>query len=590
MKLTAKQFRQGNISKVLSELSTIWSTFNMDLQSDVDLLKVSPRLRINTTSVSNQGVSIAFKTFDARVFTIAGTRVFKNSDYTLLTAFAEDASSGAITTYNPDYSDMTTFNSLLVTTGTGNVMSKAVDGSGTGAWTSRATLTSATSPHKLNYFKKYNRIYYIDSFKTIKSMSVDTAWPEATSGDYFIDLTYAYGYAYTMESDQNYIWIGTVNTNPAGVLTFNHGAAIYRWDGISSTAYEFPVKAKGVLAISKDDRGVIYAIDSNGALLQQTASGFEEIDRLPLRKEYLINAVSGVYNAFIHPNGLTFTKNGTFKILINNLVGDSAGSIKENLQSGIWEWSKETGFIHNSSFTYNTLADSTITDYGQNRISRAGALAELDIYSASASGKPMLICGATYYTDASSTASGIFTDDPLNTIQKYGYFVTGWIKSSAIKETWKKIAVKYRKLLNSSDRVIVKYRVAEVDPVYIDITWVTTTQFSSSTDLTNYVGYEAEIIQGTGSGKCAHITSITGNNPWKANLDETFTGVTTGTAKARLQRWVKHLEVSDQLTESKVIALGKVSERIQIKVCMEFTGDNELHELIVMNQAQEQLE
>lgn len=589
-----KIIRQSTRSKILGD---IVSSFGLDLQSNLGVIRLSPRLRTNTAGVSNQGRAVAFRTFDQRIFALCGTRIFKNSAYNLISPFVEDASVGAITAYNPLYSDIEMFNNTLVATSNTELWSKATDGSGTGAWTQRdtgggVTGLSTDTLHKLLYFKRQNRIYYLDNNQYVYSF--DTAWAQAVSGSYSIDLGFTSGLPYTMIADSNYIYIGTVNQSPAGVLDMTKGASILLWDGVSTTiTTEYKVKAQGILAFRKDDRGIVYALDSNGSWLQQTASGFEEVDRLPLDRELLTNALSGTYNSFIHPNGITFSRNGTFLFNINNLIGDSGATIKENLASGIWEWSKETGFIHRQPFTLCDLGSVAVTDFGQNRVSAVGALYEPNIYSASSIGKPTLICGATYYTNASSTADGIFVDDPLDTIQKYGYFVTKFILSLNLRDTWKKIAFRYRKFLDSSDKIIYKYRVSEVSPTYVDITWVNTTSFTTTTNVAGLESYEVEVLQGTGSGKCAHITLISLNGgTYTVTVDETFTGVTTGTAKARLQAWNKISSIDDQTSESVItdILNDPASERIQLKVCMQFTGEDELYETILISGAHEKLE
>ncbi len=578
---TTKKIIQNNRSKILGDL---WSSFCLDLQSNLGVIKVSPRLMVNTKDVSNQGLSIAFRTFDKLVFTIAGTRIFKNTSFDLVSSF------GAATTYSTDYSDVVTYNNALVTTTTAKVKSKVNNGSGTGAWTDRATLNTSDSLHKLCYFTKFNRVYYIDDYQSIKSL--DSSWVEATSGDYFISIPYKLGDIYTLEADDSYIWIGTMNITSGGLTDSVSSASVLRWDGISSQIIdEFKIKAKSVLAMCKDDSGVVHVLDSNGALLAFTGSGFTEIGRLPLNRELLVNALGSnpvKYNGFVHPNGMYFTRNGTFVVLVNNLVGDSAGTIKENLPSGIWEFHKETGFVHRQSPSYTALGTTTVTDHGQNRVSQVGALCEPNLYSTSSSGKPTLICGAIYYTNASSTTTAILVDDPLDTTQKYGYFVTSWIPASQIKDSWERIILRYRKLLNSGDKIISKLRTSESASTEISLTWVNTTSFTTATDLTSSIGYEVEIIQGTGSGKCSHIVSAVNNaGTYTVVVDETYTGVTTGTAKARIQNWIKHMVVSDQATESKKQSTGKASERIQIKICMQFTGEDEFNELIVVNNPHE---
>lgn len=584
---TTKQVKQTNRSKVLGDL---WASFNIDLHSNLGVIKVSPRLQLNTGSVANQGLSVAFKSFDVNTWTIAGTRVFKSSARNLITAFTEDASAGAITDYDPNYSDMEMFNLLLFASSTTKIMSKVSDGSGTGAWISRYSLSTSDCVHNMCNFSKFNRLYFIDVYNQIKSM--DTTYTTATSGDYFINLPYELGGTpYVIDADSTDIWIGTTKLQTGNINTMD-GASILRWDGISNQiTQEYKVKAKGVLALCKDDRNIMHAITSDGQLLQFTGSGFEEIGRLPLNRDYLINALpdgNGKYDAFIHPNGLKFTRNGTFIALINNLVGDSGSTIKENMPSGIWEFHKDTGFVHRQSVSYNPMTTSTITDHGQNRVSAVGALAEANIYSTSATGKPTIICGVNYYTNASSPTSGIFIDEPLDAVQKYGYFVTTWIQSQNLKDSWKTVALKYRRLLSTTDRLWIKYRTIEAIATELSLTWVSTTSFTTTTDMTTFVGYEVEVIQGTGSGKCAHITSVTNNaGTYTVVVDETFTGA-TGTAKARVQNWKKAMTVADQLTESqiKTVPGAPNAERIQFKVCMQFTGEDELHEFIGVNSVQ----
>lgn len=577
-----KKITQTNRSDILGN---VWSSFGLDLQSNVGVIQVSPRLKVNTTGVSNQGLAVAFAGFDQRIWALAGTRIFKNSSYDLTTAFTEDASTNAITNYLDYTGDMTLFNSTLVTTSNDKLMSKAANGSGTGAWTNRATLGGSSQLHKMVYFRKFNRLYYLDSNSQIKSL--DSGWVEATSGSYFIDLGFNSGLPYTMEADDRFIWIGTAVTSPSSTINTTSGAKILTWDGISGQiTNEYILKATGVKALCRDDSGVMHAMDNEGALLKFAGNGFVEIGRLPFKNKLGYKAASNLYDSFIHPNGLKFTRNGTFKVLVNNLNGDNDGTINENLPSGIWEWSADTGFVHCQPLTYNTVGSTSITDYGQNRVSAIGGLWIPEVYTTSSSGRSSLICGATLFTDASSTATSIFCEDPLNTTQKYGYFVTSWVHSQQIQDTWQKLWLKYRRFLASDDKIVAKYRTKEATATEISITWVNTTSFTTSTDLTNYTGYEVEVIQGTGSGKCSHISSVVHNvlsGTWTANLDETYTGVTTGTAKARLQNWTKCGIITGQTDESSQLLIETSSERVQVKVCAQFTGEDQIFQLAITN-------
>jgi hypothetical protein len=585
-------YLQTNRSNVVG---TLWSTFGMDFQSNVGVARVAPRLRVNTASVTNQGTAVAFRYFDQRWFAICGTRVFKNASESLLSPFVEDTSTGAATDYSAGYSDLEFFNETLCATTTDALLSKAVNGSGTGDWTSRATITASTM-HKLCYFKKFNRLYYLNAFKTIRS--IDTAWVEATSGDYFLDTSdYTYGFLNTMVADDSSIWIGTKQIVPSGILNPAVGAVVLQWDGISSQpTASYGINASGVMAMAFDNKKQLHILDSNGALLAFTGSGFEEVGRLPLNRQLLTNSTSDSYNSFIHPNGLWFTRNNTFIALINNLVGDNGGTIVENLPSGIWEYSADTGFVHRQTATYNAIGSSTVTDYGQNRVARVGALVEPNFYSTNSSGKPTLLAGIDYYTNASDSTSGIFTDDPLNTIQKKGYMVNTWFSSDEIEDTWDKFWGVYRRLLQSTDTIDLKYRLSEEDPIEASITWVNTTSFTTTTDVTTYaptatgfngtVGGEVEITQGTGGASIAHITNVVNNaGTYTVTLDTAITGVTTGTAKARFQKWIK-MYPAQPLTQVKSYSqwgIGGTDTRVQLKVCFTFTGNGEFYKSIIVS-------
>jgi hypothetical protein len=138
--------------------------------------------------------------------------------------------------------------------------------------------------------------------------------------------------------------------------------------------------------------------------------------------------------------------------------------------------------------------------------------------------------------------------------------------------------------------VLFKYRIKEEEPTYATITWTSTSTFTTTTDVTAYwtsgVGGEVEVIQGTGSGSCTHITSIVNNaGTYTVTLEEAVTGV-TGTAKARFQKWIKIFPKDTQSTETSwsQFTIGSDSTpRIQLKGCLTWTGDGEFYKFIVNN-------
>jgi len=571
------------------DLGSLWSTMGLDFQSNLGTIKLAPRLKINTSSADDAdlGCAIGFVRFQSKIFTIAGTRVFVSSGATPDLTFAEDASTGAATDYTPDESDIIFFNSVLVTTTTDALLS--LDAATGGTWTSRDTLNTGT-PHMMTYFQKFNRLYYTNTSNDI--CSINTSWTVSDTSDYSIDLGGAglIDFITCITSNSEYIWIGILQRTNLPT------AKIYQWDGISSqVTKEFKIEnAAGIMAITVMD-DIPYAMDSNGILYKFVGYNFEEVGRLPYLSTLPKNINSLDNNRFIHPNGLMPTKNGTILALIDNELEDNGATILENLPSGIWEWSPEYGFTHKYSLTYNPVASATITDFGQNRLSRVGGLSDVNWASDSATRNGTILCGATYFTDATTTASAILLDDSNNTVQKKGYFVTTWFNSEEVEDKWIRLWAIYKRLLASTDTIVFKYRLNEENPVYATITWTSTTTFTTTTNITAYgptaagfngtIGGEVEVLQGTGGSVCAHITSIVNNaGTYTVTIDTVATGVTNGTAKARFQKWIKIFpEISGQIKSWEQMSIGDNNTRIQIKCCMTFTGDDEFQRFALVS-------
>lgn len=574
---------QGNRS---DDLGSIWSSFNLDFQSNLGTMRVAPRLKMSTSTddiATFNGAPQAFEYFGSKFWTISNQRIFQGGA-TPNVAFIADTSTNTQVTYSSG-SDLELFNGqLFSTTDTGLFSLNAGTG---GTWTDRSmTLTSSVS-HMMAYFKRFNRLYVLKDGDNVHS--IDTSYTVATSGDYTLNLNSAGEFRMLcMKASSNTIWIGA-----GAVLNRNGRGRIYEWDGVSAqVTNEYIIEANSCVAIIIDN-DIPYAMDSNGILLRFNGSTFEEIGRLPNNRldSTSIYSISG----FIHPNGLLATRNNTILALIDNENTDADATIEENLPSGVWEFDLNFGVTHKYSISYNPVASTTITDYGQNRIVRAGALANADGASQDADRNGTIILGASFYKDASSTSTAaVFINDSNNTVQKKGYFVTTWFNSSEIQDKWTRLWTTYRKFLDTDDSIIFKYRIYEEDPVYATITWVNTTSFTTTTDITAYgptasgfngtVGGEVEIIQGTGGGSCVHITNIVNNaGTYTVTVDNPVTGVTTGTAKARFQKWIKLFpEVTDQVKSYAQLSIhGAYNTRIQIKGCMTFKYNDEFHKMAI---------
>jgi len=571
-------------------IGSFWSTMNIDLQSNLGVMRVSPRMLLNTSSASDAqlGLPIAFTEFNGSWWALCGGSIFRTAASTLdpNEAFTEDSSSGAQTDYD-ESDDMVVFTNRLFTSNNGGLYAKS---SYAGAW---SLITSTPSNGILQYFRKFNRLYVGDSSE-VESLSSADVW--AASGDYTITLPTGFTIVCMTETSDS-VWIGTINgENLAGK------GSIFRWDGISAQATErYYIEANEICALTTMD-DIPYLMDSDGILRQFTGSSFEEVGRLPfgVGRKLPKGTNTGATNPrYIHRRGLIATKNGTIQALVRNIYEDADDTVPENLPSGVWEWSPDFGFTHKYSIGYTPRETTTITDFGQYRVREVGALANANLGDDSSDRNGIILVGANYYTDnttGTTTNYAIFYDDTIDAIQKKGYFVTTWFDSQEIQDKWERLWSIYKKFATSTDSIVFKFRINEEDPVYADITWVNTTSFTTTTDITAYgptatgfngtQGGEVEFIQGTGSGLCAHITNISNNaGTYTVTIDETATGVTTGTGKARFQKWIKlnPSEAQDTVKRYSQMAIGDSSPDIQIKGCLTFTGEGEFLKMALVS-------
>lgn len=582
------------------KLGSLWSTFNTDYQSNLGVTRLSQKLVTNTTSVddSDLGRPSAFEVFKGNWWAVCGTRIFStaasaggaNPDLTL--AFAEDASTGAQTDYLQECSDLGVFDNRLWSTTTDALYSFQ----GT-TWTSRDTLSSGTV-HKIEYFRKFNRLYYTDNNTEI--LSINNGNTVASSGDYYLNLSNTISQITTITSNSDFIWIGTTIPSSSS-LGEKTKCSIFTWDGISNQiTQEYPIEAAAVLAMVTYNN-IVYAFDSNGRILKFTGYSFEEVGRLPVTRTLLSGAsLSAGSSHFVHFNGFQATKDNTLMVLVNNRNYDENQTISENLPSGIWELDLATyNFTHRYSFTLKGHASSTITDFGQNRILSAGALKISPFAANSSRGQSRLLAGALIYTNDSDSIAAIYIDSPVNQAsdtegQKKGYFVSTWFESEEIEDMWTRLWSIHKRFSTETDNIVYKYRFIEEPPLEASITWVDTTSFTTTTDVTAYgptasgfdgsKGGEVEGIQGTGSGATAHITNIVNNaGTYTVTLDTAITGVTTGTAKARFQKWIPLPPMTDDSISYGNAMIGKPGTKIQTKVCMSFTGDGEHQKMIMFS-------
>ena len=556
----------------------LFNSFNLDLTFNKGKISVAPRTIVTTkstdTTLENLGCPVGFKYFDGKWFTIANTKIFSNGG-TPIGAFAEVTTPA--TTFSTDYSDLENFGDVLLFASNSDLYAKVANGSGTGALTSKRSFISSTSYHALCTYN--NRAYWLDANEPPRIYSMDTAYSVSTSGSYTMQLPAEYNVTW-IRSYSNGILIGTIHR-------FGGEALVFDWDGVTQNKWNraYKVNAQGALACTVvNDVPVI--MNSNGVLMQFTGSAFKELGRLPLKRNLLYRATNTTTTErFIHPNGLS-PIDGNICALINNRENNTTTiEYMENIHSGIWEYDG-TSLYHKYALGYRIRPDddaSTTQDYGQITMSRAGGLVETpDLFGTTELLKGNFLAGATVYTTSSISTglmSGIWTDNYYDTLEKSAFFSTVQIRSEHFNQMWNAITTLYDP--TNGFNFVVKYRTDKVNYTDFDITWSTVTSFTT-TQTGLAVGDEITIIQGKGSGRVAHILSITGSGTFTVTLDETITGA-IGTARARSENWKKLKAITKLNQKFEERLISQPDTLIELKVAMLCTGEATIDELILDN-------
>jgi hypothetical protein len=179
------------------------------------------------------------------------------------------------------------------------------------------------------------------------------------------------------------------------------------------------------------------------------------------------------------------------------------------------------------------------------------------------------------------TGDDAFMGTTSNAVESRGYFITPRAFSNDITDTFNLLTLKYSRLNNELDKIIIKYRTEEdfLDKDNIinlgnsdnwKITWTSTNTFT--TTWTNWstavVGNEVEVLRGAGGGLLAHITDISVNaGTYTVTIDETFEQYITGDVSTAIFRnWVKFAVINSTGNGYLSQQIGATGKFIQIKV------------------------
>lgn len=235
------------------------------------------------------------------------------------------------------------------------------------------------------------------------------------------------------------------------------------------------------------------------------------------------DSIEQIASQIMHPNGSAvidemphFLMAGTLR----NSAGSNVTADDIRYFAGIFCYDPEIGLYNR----FPIEGGNGTEGFGSNTISQVGALV------AAPSPKTSFLASAmvTYQTDIYAS---IFSDDKSHSLASRGRFILNPFYGTA-KDLWQKVEVLATRLKDSSDRILLKYRLSKrsTGPFKATITYVSATSFTSTdTDFANAaVGDFVMVNKDLCSSSSAHISAISYSNPtYTITLDEALTGWTS---------------------------------------------------------------
>lgn len=563
---------QNQISKIsqfkTNTLGDFVETFNVDLTKNYGSIMATRMTK--ASNLSGDEISVAFKFFNGRYYTVAGEYVKRTTGQSI-SNFSNVTGDDHPNDISQDVADLEEFNEFLYVSGTGNG-----DGvhkySGT-SWTvvSASGLSSNFTPHLMKQFG--DLLYIVDGTRVGHITSGDVL---NLTGTATFDPGLSPLWTITMlESSFDSLFIGYHN------IQTNEGL-IFEWDGgtenIAIRKYILDSGCLGGTVLG----GIPYYFDTRGRLMRYAGTSFILAGQIQFKSELSFNAIDSINDTTerpLHPNGITTTDDGKILLLFKDGMSPTSGgepNTFSNAPSGVYEYEPNVGLYHKYSI-------SSGDEYGGDlRIARVGAVYFRRPNSSPASNGNFIV-GARAWLNSTETEGGVFINDTMHELTKYAYLITPDIFTSGINEEWNKIYVKYKKLLNSADKVVVKYKTEGSELTEVTCFWADETRLLTSADLSAYSqGDEIQIIQGMGSGRSAHIKDISPlGSGYSILLDTEFSGV-SGDCKVWVDKWIKSGEITFTDTKQwKELPIPKKnsSPMIKLKIVMEFNGDDEINRI-----------
>lgn len=562
-----KQIIQSNVGDYSGNL---WSTYNIDLDSNPGVIKVSRKLsRVIDADDIGTDIVQALQIHDGNYYLATNDRVLNCSVSNDPTNSANWSATGSLGIEDLGIeTDMTSFTGLLLISLGTNIMSWDGATKDNDWWTAVTSGTALTTlkTHTLEVLRTGTDTLFVTDGNIVR-------YYNSAAGHTAITLDTLMS-AQCLTSSLDRMWVGTYTEveNNAYVYELRVG------DDAALQAYEVDGRACLTMFTYKN---VPHVITERGYIQAFNGAGFQTMAQFPWANESKVMegcrpglVQESPTSRAIHPKGARVSGKYCY-IYVNTDDEYVTGGKKLNDRSpsGVWVLDLET-----YSLTHRYALPDASTDYGYHIVNRSGPVLITN------TPETRVMVGGTV-----NNTSGVWMESN-DTAQ--GYFTTVRHESDSIADNFEKFVVKHN-TLNTGETINTKYKdVTEPSlPLTItDISWLTSTKFTTTNALTGVeVGDEVEIISGYRSGYMCHITEIEGSTTKTITVDESI-GLLNQLSDIQINRWIKIEPQPDEDTNAERIVYGSTegsSPVREYKVVMK--GDVTVREVISKSNNNEEL-
>jgi hypothetical protein len=524
-----KQIIQSNDGDYKGNL---WSTFNIDLDSNPGMIKTSKKLTsaVGADTIDTDSVVQALQIHDGFYYLATNDDVYRcsvNQDPRIETNWSDVGSFQAFDLGLE--TDMTSFAGLLLVSFGTDIASWVGTTLTEDWWTdvTSGTALTASKTHTLEVLRTGNDTLFVTDGNLIR-------YYNAAAGHTTVTLdTLMTANCLTPSLDR--MWVGTYTEveNHAYVYEIQVGNAA------ANQAYE--VDGRVCLTMFTYNN-VPYVITERGYIQAFNGAGFQTIAQFPWANESKVmegcrpgNVQDSATSKAIHPKGAKVKGKYCYIYVTTEDEYQNGVKINDRSPSGVWVLDLET-----YSLTHRYALTAETTDYGVHLVDRSGPLLITN------TPETRIMVGAEV-----EGQGGVWMESD-ETAQ--GYFTTVRHESDSIADNFEKFVVKHD-LLDTDETIRTKYKdvTAPGLPYTVtDISWLSATQFTTVNTLTGIEeGDEVEIISGYRSGYQCHITEISGGFTKTVKVDESI-GLLSELSDIQINRW-KKIEPNDETNAERIV-------------------------------------